>query len=190
VSEFRSIYLPGDSFPDDEHVRRALQQRLGIDLRLVEHAKPEPPDIRFPQFQAYMDANPDAIFVLFGRSSGCRTVTQLAADPRYAARIAAVVALSYPFRRPGWPHEPERFMHLHQVLSRCLIVQGTADDYSDGAEPHAYWLSPSTSVCQVRGDHGMWFDAAEWDRLAGTIRDFLGERLMDRLRPADRRLVA
>ena len=189
----KSIYLPGDSFPDDEYVRRTLEHRLGITLELIEDRKPEEPPARLHRLRRYFEAFPDVTFTLFGRSSGCRVVTQMATDPEFAPRIESVVALSYPFHRPCWPDQPERYAHLHQVRSRCLIIQGRTDPYNGDREVTAYGLSNTTTVHHVPCDHNMWLEPPLWDLLGATIGAFVGDRVLADLRrggPALPRLCA
>lgn len=166
------LMLLGDSTPRDDHVRRRLARLLRVDMRRPEVGCPSVHE-RVKHLEALLRFEPSSCFVLFGRSSGARVVTQVAANPAFAPQIAAVVALGYPFRNPNRPEEPERYLHLPQLTVPCLIVQGAADAYGGLADILNYQLSSSTRVRFCDADHRLEPPDAVWDEIGRCVRGFL-----------------
>src|SRR5262245_54452928 len=59
-----------------------------------------------------------------GKSMGGRIASMVADE----LGVAAVVCLGYPFHPPGRP-EQLRTAHLEPLRTRCLILQGTRDEF-------------------------------------------------------------
>jgi hypothetical protein len=165
---FKSIYLLGgdsDAIWELPELQRARLPGLfaeWIELPLI-------PDIedRLEQLDARLPCGDDV--VLLGRSSGARVATHTTAP---TGRRAASSCLSYPFRRPNWRLEPERFSHLAELAVPTLILQGIGDDYGGLDVTEHCTLSPSVSLRFIDGDHGLAEVPARLDVAAPLIRAF------------------
>lgn len=164
----------GDSTPRDDHIRKELVKRLAVPIR-----RPErdllPLDERIARLERLLAEESASRFVLMGRSSGARVVTQVAANPVFSDRIAAVVAVGYPFCNPRRGHEPERYMHLHHLEAPCLIVQGRDDEYGGPSSVAAYNLPAGINVRFFDTNHRLEPPEGVWAEIGACIRDFLGE---------------
>jgi len=166
------LMLLGDSTPRDNHIRANLERRLAAPLRQPE-AAPLPLEERIAGLERLLEDEADKRFVLIGRSSGARVVTKVAANPAYSPRIAAVVALGYPFRHPARGLEPERYIHLHLLRAPCLIVQGTEDNYGGRDVVASYALPDRICVQFVETNHQLELPPGEWDAIGASIRRFV-----------------
>ena len=86
-----------------------------------------------------------------GRSMGGRIASYIAD----AVEPAGMVCISYPFHPPN---DPARAItiHLQQLATPTLIVQGERDEYGTRAEVEAYELSPNIQLAWIPdGDHGL-----------------------------------
>jgi predicted alpha/beta-hydrolase family hydrolase len=111
-----------------------------------------------------------------GKSMGGRIASMLADE----LGVAAVVCLGYPFHPPERPDQL-RTAHLKELETRCLIVQGTRDEFGTREEVESYPLSRRISVCWIEdGDHSLkprrkagQDPAAAWERTLQTVERFL-----------------
>lgn len=81
-----------------------------------------------------------------GKSMGGR-IASMVAD---GVGAAALVCLGYPFHAPGKPEAP-RIVHLRDLATRTLIVQGTNDPFGRRAEIAKYELAPGIAFEWVEG---------------------------------------
>lgn len=175
MPEFQSLL--GGSYPADLYVEDALCSRLPWALRrygplLGRHTGGRKiTDMETGLRCLAQEFGPAAGVVLIGRSSGARLATKFAA--RYPDRVAAVVALSYPFRHPDHGPEPDRVAHLAGLACPTLIVQGTRDEYGGLGADRLYPLSPAIEMQFIEAEHGMRLGAAQWDGLCARIAQFL-----------------
>ncbi len=104
--------------------------------------------------------------VLLGRSSGARIAT-LCADE---LGVSGVICLGYPFRHPDMGDEPERYMHLRNIKTPTLIVQGTRDVYGGFGE---YDLSSKIHTLYINTDHDFDLNDKGIIELSGLIKSFV-----------------
>lgn len=110
-------------------------------------------------------------WIMVGRSAGCRVATMVADE----CRIPAVVCLSYPFKHPNRPPEPERVAHLAGLRTPCFIVQGRTDSYG-GESARANWtLSPAVHLCWCETDHSLRLAEPEWQRVLAEMTAFVDQ---------------
>lgn len=172
-------FLLGGSYPVDLYVEDALCSRLPWPLRryqplLDRHTGGQKiTDMELGLRCLAQEFGPAAGVVLIGRSSGARLATKFAA--RYLDRVAAVVAIGYPFRHPDRGPEPDRVAHLAGLACPTLIVQGTQDEYGGLGVERLYPLSPAIELQFIESKHGMQLAPAQWDRVAASITRFLGD---------------
>lgn len=171
--------LLGGSYPADLYVEDALCSRLPWPLLryaplLARHAGGRKITEMGPGLRCLDRAfGPGAEVVLIGRSSGARLATKFAA--LHPDRVAAVVALSYPFSHPDHGPETDRVAHLATLASPTLILQGTHDAYGGLGADRLHALSPAVEMQFVDAGHEMQLQPAQWDRLCARIVRFLGD---------------
>ena len=86
-----------------------------------------------------------------GKSMGGRIASMVADE----LGVGAVVCLGYPFHPPDRVTQL-RTAHLQDLKSRCLIVQGTRDEFGSREEVRRYQLSPHISITWIEdGDHSL-----------------------------------
>lgn len=169
------MYL-GDSTPRDDHIRKQMVKRLAVPIHRPERDL-VPLDERVSALEELLSFQPESRFVLIGRSSGARVVTQAAANPAVSQQVAAVVVLGYPFRNPRRGYELDRILHLYRLGRPCLIVQGTDDEYGGPRSVAAYHLPASIDVRFFPTDHRLEPPDEVWVDIAACIRGFLADKL-------------
>lgn len=87
--------------------------------------------------------------VILSRSSGGR-VSSLIADE---LNIKHIICLGYPFQHPAMGDEPERYVHLADIKTPMLILQGVRDEYGGIESKGRYPLSPSIELTFVDTNH-------------------------------------
>ena len=86
-----------------------------------------------------------------GRSMGGRIASYIAD----AVEPAGMVCISYPFHAPNNPSSAI-IIHLQQLATPTLIVQGERDEYGTREEVDGYELSPHVQLCWIPdGNHGL-----------------------------------
>jgi len=166
---FRSIYLLSGDSDDNWALPRRLRRRLpGLFDNWIE--APYAPEVeqRIGQLDSLIPRGDEASIVLFGRSSGARAVSALAAQ----RPVGAVICLSYPFRMPNRQLEPKRFAHLADLSVPTLIIQGCDDEYGGLDVTEHYALSTAVSMRFIDGDHALQCSPAGLDVVAPLIRTF------------------
>lgn len=108
---------------------------------------------------------------LLGRSAGARVCTLIADE----CGVKRVVALSYPFKHPKQPPDPDRYRHLADLRTSLLIVQGARDEYGGASVATLYALSSTTSVEVVDTDHNMHMREDSWQALTERIYTHLSQ---------------
>lgn len=103
--------------------------------------------------------------ILIGRSSGGR-VASLVADK---LNLKHVICLSYPFEHPKMGIEPERFLHLENLKTPMLIIQGMHDVYGGVEVQKKYILSPAIDIIFVDTDHDFNLNEDAWKSVLGKI---------------------
>ena len=183
--EISVISLLGSSFPADQFVEDELCARLPFAVAryadLLRCHVQGPLRHNLAARQAFLArvlfGRPAQSTVIVGRSSGALIATRLAAEG--APQIRGIVALGYPFRHPQRGAEAERTEHLARLAVPTLIFQGRRDPYGGAEKVARYPLSGRVRIEALDCAHDMRLTAADWDRLARSIRDFV-----DQLQPA------
>lgn len=113
--------------------------------------------------------------VLGGRSMGGRIASMVAADVDDGgpvARLAGIVAISYPLHPPGRP-DRRRVDHLPAVHVPCLFVSGTRDPFATPEELTEWTATIDAPV------HHVWIDGGRHDlrgadeEIAAAVVDFV-----------------
>jgi len=84
-----------------------------------------------------------------------------------------VICIGYPFKKPTVPDEPERYLHLSNLKTPMLIIQGDKDEYGGPEIADRYSLSPSIELFYVDADHRYRMEQGEWDKVTGKIDSVL-----------------
>lgn len=175
-----AFFLGGDSYPKDAHLEAALRQRLAprfaawfgqMEVLALSGAPKAGIAVsrRVADLTRVMDGMSPALPVfLFGRSSGARVATLLAAQ----RRVSGVVCFGYPFQRPDRDPEPERFAHLAGLDAPTLIFQGLSDPYSGAGGVRGYAVAETVQLRLIRTDHQVRLPARVWDLLCDEIAAF------------------
>lgn len=121
--------------------------------------RPWPPDpedvlaaswIQVIQQLAEQGVPPNRLF-FGGRSMGGRIASYIAD----AVEPAGMVCISYPFHAPKNPASAIT-IHLQQLATPTLIVQGERDEYGTREEVEDYELAPTVELCWIPdGNHGL-----------------------------------
>lgn len=121
--------------------------------------RPWPPDpedvlaaawVQVIQQLAEQGVPPNRLF-FGGRSMGGRIASYIAD----AVEPAGMVCISYPFHAPKNPASAIT-IHLQQLATPTLIVQGERDEYGTRDEVEGYELSPTVELCWIPdGNHGL-----------------------------------
>lgn len=107
--------------------------------------------------------------VLLSRSSGGR-VSSLIADE---LNISHVICLGYPFKHPQKLDEPERYLHLAEIKTPTLIIQGIHDPYGGSDIEGKYILSDKIEVYLADDDHDFTKNSEELKKILSKIIDWL-----------------
>lgn len=107
--------------------------------------------------------------VLLSRSSGGR-VSSLIADE---LNVRHVICLGYPFKHPQKLDEPERYLHLANVKTPTLIIQGIHDPYGGSDIEAKYNLSDKIEVYLADEDHDFTTNSQELKKAISKIIDWL-----------------
>lgn len=172
-------FLLGGSYPADQHIEDALCDRLPwMAQRYQPFLARHTAGRKIDRMDEGLDCltrefGPGRAVVLIGRSSGARLATLFAA--RHPDRVAAVVAIGYPFRHPDHGPEPDRVAHLANLACPTLILQGSRDEYGGLGVGQLYPLSPAIALQFTEATHAMRLTPAQWDGLAARIARFLGD---------------
>lgn len=112
---------------------------------------------------------PNRNIYILSRSSGGRVATLIEDEPM----IKKIICISYPFRHPESPIEPERFKHLETLRKPFLIIQGDKDQYGGRELVGTYLLSSAVVVDFVHADHDFMVSKDEWRRVMDRIETFI-----------------
>lgn len=108
--------------------------------------------------------------IIISRSSGGR-VSSLIADE---LKIKHIICLGYPFQNPDNGVEPERYLHLQNIKTPMLIIQGTKDEYGGSEIEKKYKLSPSVKLFFVETNHNFIIEDSTWDIIYRKIDEVIG----------------
>ena len=86
-----------------------------------------------------------------GKSMGGRIASMVADE----LGVGSLVCLGYPFHPPDRPTQL-RTAHLQDLKTRCLIIQGTRDEFGSREEVRGYGLPARISITWIEdGDHSL-----------------------------------
>lgn len=102
---------------------------------------------------------------ILSRSSGGR-VSSLIADE---LNIRHVICIGYPFKHPQKSDEPERYLHLANIKTPTLIIQGIHDPYGGSDIQSKYNLSEKIEVYLADEDHNFTTNSQELDKAISKI---------------------
>lgn len=108
--------------------------------------------------------------MLLARSAGGRVASRVADQ----AGISRLICLGYLFENPKEGPDPERYLHLGNLRTPLLILQGTRDVYGGHKTAGKYPLAGSARLEWIDTDHGFSVTGAEWSRMTRLIREFIG----------------
>lgn len=128
-------------------------------------------DYRISCFRAVLQELEGREVILWGRSIGGLVATHIAA----AENVRQIIAIGYPFRKPGHPDEPVRYTHLSSLQKPCLILQGINDPYGGSDILAKYQFSPSTRIAFLETDHNFHLSGEKWDEALSTIHTFIDQ---------------
>ncbi len=107
--------------------------------------------------------------VIFSRSSGGR-IASLIADE---LSIKKIICLGYPFKHPEKEIEPDRFLHLRNLKTPFLIIQGTNDEYGGKEIQEKYSFSPTIELFFVDTNHDFKVSGEDWKKVLSKISGFI-----------------
>lgn len=106
---------------------------------------------------------------IWSRSAGGRAASLLADE----LNIHRLICLGYPFQRPGSPAEAARYLHLSDLRTPFLILQGTRDPYGGAEVTEKYPLSSSVKVEFVDTDHDFQLSEEQWEEQLALMHRFI-----------------
>lgn len=112
--------------------------------------------------------SPEQITIL-ARSSGGR-VSSLIADE---LGIKQLICIGYPFRNPRMPIEPERYLHLKDLSTPTLILQGSRDEYGGLELTQQYQFSPAITLHFIDTDHNFSLSQIQSEQLMSELHPLL-----------------
>ena len=107
--------------------------------------------------------------IILSRSSGGR-ISSLIADE---LNLQYIICLGYPFKNPLNEKEPSRYLHLQNLRTKMLIIQGSKDEYGDLEIENEYVLSPSTELLFVEGNHDFEISEKDWGKVFVKINKII-----------------
>jgi predicted alpha/beta-hydrolase family hydrolase len=108
-----------------------------------------------PEYLAAVGPLPESgRLIIGGKSMGGRVASMIADDLHASGRIGGLLCLGYPFHPPGNAQQL-RTIHLADLKTPTLIIQGTRDVFGTREEVSAYALSPAIEI--------LWLEDADHD---------------------------
>lgn len=107
--------------------------------------------------------------IIISRSVGGRFSSLIADD----LKIKHIICLSYPFKHPKKDIEPERYLHLMDLKTPMLIIQGDKDEYGGIEVNEKYTLSPNIELFYVDANHDFEISSADWEKVLHKIDDVI-----------------
>lgn len=109
--------------------------------------------------------------VILSRSSGGRIASIIADE----LNIKHIICLSYPFKHPKMDAEPGRYIHLKNLETPMLIIQGTEDEYGGIDVKEKYAFSESIELLFVNAKHDFKINAEDWKRVLQKMDEVLNQ---------------
>ncbi len=107
---------------------------------------------------------------LLTQSAGGRVASLVADD----LAIYRLVCFGYPFRHPHAPDEPDRYLHLKDIRTPFLIIQGGDDPYGNWETViRDYDVSSSVTIEYADTDHDFVLLSTQKEIVLTQVREFL-----------------
>ena len=103
--------------------------------------------------------------IIISRSSGGIIASQIADE----LNIKHMICLGYPFKHPEKEVEPYRFMHLKNLKTPFLIIQGTQDEYGGIETKEKYTMSPNIETLFLDTNHDFKTSDDDWTKVLTKI---------------------
>ena len=107
--------------------------------------------------------------IILSRSAGGRYASYIADE----VNIKNIICLSYPFKHPNEGIEPDRYLHLINLKTPMLIIQGESDDYGGRDVKENYTLSPNIELFFVDANHEFSINNNDWERVLSKIDEII-----------------
>lgn len=109
--------------------------------------------------------------IILSRSSGGLTSSLLADE----LNISNLICISYPFQHPDKDNEPERYLHLKNIKTPMLIIQGEKDEYGGLEIREKYQFSPNVELFFVDTNHDFLISNNDWNRVLLKIDEVINQ---------------
>jgi len=110
--------------------------------------------------------------IIISRSSGARISSMIADD----LKVKHIICLGYPFKNPEKGIEAERYLHLKNLKTPMLIIQGTSDEYGSYEDVlREYSFSPAIELFPVEANHEFKINTNEWHRILSKIGKIINQ---------------
>jgi hypothetical protein len=110
--------------------------------------------------------------VILSRSAGGRFSSRIADE----LNIKHVICLSYPFKHPDEDVDPDRYLHLMNLQTPMLIIQGESDEYGGLEVRDNYILSRNIELFFVDTYHDFKISNHDWERVLSKIDETINDR--------------
>jgi len=107
--------------------------------------------------------------IILSRSAGGRFSSRIADE----LNIKHIICLSYPFKHPDEDIEPDRYLHLMNLKTPMLIIQGESDEYGGLEVKDNYIFSPNIELFFVDTNHDFKISNHDWERLLSKIDEIV-----------------
>jgi predicted alpha/beta-hydrolase family hydrolase len=103
--------------------------------------------------------------IIISRSSGGR-ISSFIADE---LKIKHLICLAYPFKHPEMEEDPERYLHLQNLKTPFLIIQGINDEYGGIEAKEKYICSPNIEFLFVNTNHDFNLSLEDQEKILNKI---------------------
>src|ERR1035437_7856185 len=103
--------------------------------------------------------------IILSRSAGGRFSSRIADE----LNIKHIICLSYPFKNPNEAIEPDRYLHLINLKTPMLIIQGESDEYGGLEVKDNYIFSSNIELFFVDTNHDFKISNHDWERVLTKI---------------------
>ncbi|MGL5112772.1 MAG: alpha/beta family hydrolase [Flavobacterium sp.] len=107
--------------------------------------------------------------IVLARSAGGRFASSVADD----LKIKNIICLSYPFKHPDSAVEPDRYLHLRDLKTPMLIIQGNLDEYGGQEVKDTYIFSPNIELFFVNTNHDFHITAFDWQNVLLKLEEYI-----------------
>ncbi len=107
--------------------------------------------------------------IVLARSSGGRFISSVADE----LKLKQIICLGYPFKHTKMPDEPSRYLHLRNLKTPMLIIQGEHDEYGGIESKDKYELSSKVKLEFINTDHDFNINIDTWNYVLNRIKDII-----------------